>query len=117
MTSLIIVAVIAWSTWDLLKESLRLSLAGVPDGIDMAAVQRSLEDRDGVASVHDLHVWPIGTTDTALTAHLVMPNGHPGDRFLVDTAEDLRHTHGIGHVSLQIETGEARCPLAPADVV
>ena len=117
VTSLVIVAVIGWSTWDLLRESLKLSVAGVPAGVDLDAVKEQLGSLGGVASFHDLHVWAIGTTDIALTAHLVMPGGHPGDHFLIDAAKDLRQVHGIGHVSLQIETGEADCPLAPPDVV
>ncbi|MCB1433832.1 MAG: cation transporter [Alphaproteobacteria bacterium] len=116
-TSLVIVAVIGWSTWDLLRESLKLSVAGVPAGVDLDAVKEQLGSLGGVASLHDLHVWAIGTTDIALTAHLVMPGGHPGDHFLIGAAKDLRESHGIGHVSLQIETGEADCPLAPPDVV
>ena len=117
VTSLVIVAVIGWSTWDLLRESLKLSVAGVPAGVDLDAVKEQLGSLGGVASLHDLHVWAIGTTDIALTAHLVMPGGHPGDHFLIGAAKDLRESHGIGHVSLQIETGEADCPLAPPDVV
>jgi len=116
-TSLVIVAVIGWSTWDLLRESLKLSVAGVPAGVDLDAVKEQLGSLGGVASLHDLHVWAIGTTDIALTAHLVMPGGHPGGHFLIGAAKDLRESHGIGHVSLQIETGEADCPLAPPDVV
>ena len=117
VASLVIVAVIGWSTWDLLRESLALSLAGVPTNINAVAVSRFLETRDGVRSVHDLHIWSISTTDVAMTAHLVMPDGHPGDSFLLETTRGLKEHFRIGHVALQIESGEADCPLAPSDVV
>jgi cobalt-zinc-cadmium efflux system protein len=62
-----------------------------------------------VAAVHDLHIWAMSTTETALTAHLVMPGGHPGDGFLRDLAHQLDHDFGIGHVTLQVETGGQTC--------
>ena len=58
----------------------------------------------GVAAVHDLHIWPMSTTETALTAHLVVPGGHPGDAFLAEIAHELAHHHAIGHATVQIET-------------
>lgn len=102
--SLIIVAVIVWGTWGLLRESTAMSLAAVPRGIDPTRVREFLLQRSGVASIHDLHIWPISTTETALTAHLVMPGGHPGDGFLIETADELKRGFGIGHATLQIET-------------
>jgi cobalt-zinc-cadmium efflux system protein len=118
LVSLIIVAVIVWSTWDLLRQALAMSLGAVPDAIDPAAVRGWLAARSGVDAVHDLHIWPTSTTATALTAHLVMPAGHPGDAFLMSTAAQLHQRFGIGHVTLQIETdAEAACPLAPDHVV
>ncbi len=102
--SLIIVAVIVWGTWGLLRESTAMSLAAVPRGIDPAQVREFLLQRPGVASIHDLHIWPISTTETALTTHLVMPGGHPGDGFLIATADELKRRFGIGHATLQIET-------------
>jgi cobalt-zinc-cadmium efflux system protein len=116
-TSLLIVAVIVWGTWGLLRDSLAMSLGAVPAGIEPDAVFRFLEAQGGVAAVHDLHIWPIGTTEIALTAHLVMPAGHPGDGALIAIGEALRAHHGIGHATLQVETGAAACPLAPAHVV
>jgi cobalt-zinc-cadmium efflux system protein len=101
--SLVIAAVIVWGTWDLFKQSLRLSLHGVPEGIAISAVKEALAKRPGVARVHHLHVWAISTTETALTAHLVMPGGHPGDRFLAETQLELKERFGIDHVTLQIE--------------
>lgn len=101
--SLVIAVVIVWGMWSLLKQSLRLSLHGVPSGIIVSEVRNALAQRPGVARVHHLHVWAVSTTETALTAHLVMPDGHPGDRFLADTQHDLKERFGIGHATLQIE--------------
>lgn len=108
--SLVILGVIAWSTWGLLRDSLAMSLLAVPKGIDIEAVRAFLAARPGVAAVHDLHVWPMSTTETALTAHLVMPGGFPGDAFLRAVAGELEHHHRIGHATLQVETG-TDCPV------
>ena len=116
--SLVIVAVIVWGTWSLLRESTAMSLAAVPSGIDPAAVRAFLAGHPGVASIHDLHIWPMSTTETALTAHLVMPAGNPGDAFLAETCRELQHRFGIGHATLQVETStEVHCALAPDHVV
>ena len=109
VTSLIIVAIIAWSTWGLLKDSIAMGLNAVPHGIDQQAVDALLARQPGVAAVHDLHIWPMSTTETALTAHLVMPSGHPGDAFLEAIAHDLEHQFGIGHVTVQVETAHGGC--------
>lgn len=101
-TSLVIVAVIAWGTWGLARDSLRMALNSVPRGIDEDGVRAYLAGQSGVEAVHDLHIWPMSTTETALTAHLVMPQGHPGDAFLHDIAHELADHHRIGHVTLQI---------------
>jgi cobalt-zinc-cadmium efflux system protein len=107
--SLVVVAVILVGTWGLLRQSVSMALDAVPDGIDSAAVADFLKGRPGVVTVHDLHIWSMGTTDTALTAHLVMPAGHPGDAELAGLAHDLEHRFGIGHATIQIETGAADC--------
>ncbi|UVI39273.1 cation diffusion facilitator family transporter [Qipengyuania spongiae] len=103
VVSLLIVAVIAWGTWGLLKDSVAMSLLAVPKSVSEAEVADYLRSRDGVKAVHDLHIWPMSTTETALTAHLVMPGGHPGDAFLREIADELEHHHRIGHVTLQVE--------------
>jgi cobalt-zinc-cadmium efflux system protein len=118
VVSLLISAIIVWGTWSLLRDSVNLALHGVPSGIDVAAVRAFLAGLPGVASVHDLHIWPMSTTETALTCHLVMPAGHPGDEFLCDAAEELEHHFNIAHPTLQIEKGDAHpCALAPDHVV
>ncbi|MFZ1742609.1 MAG: cation diffusion facilitator family transporter [Pontixanthobacter sp.] len=103
LTSLAIVVLIAWGTWGLLRDSVKMGLLGVPEGISEAAVRSYLSSLPGVAAVHDLHIWPMSTTETALTAHLVMPAGHPGDSFLHGIEEELEYHHRIGHSTIQIE--------------
>lgn len=113
VASLAINAVIVWGTWNLLRQSLVLSLGAVPPSIDYDAVKLFLAARPGVARLHDLHIWPLSTTETALTAHLVMPGGPPGDAFLMETAAELKARFATGHVTLQVETGEDTvCELA-----
>lgn len=110
VTSLVIILVIAWGAWGLLKDSVKLGLNAVPSHIDEEAVRARLAALPGVAAVHDLHIWPMSTTEAALTAHLVMPSGHPGDAFLQDIAHQLEHDFAIGHTTVQVETG-ARCEV------
>ena len=105
LTSVIIVAVIAWGTWGLLKDSVKMGLLAVPDGIDEGEVRGWLAGLPGVAAVHDLHIWPMSTTETAFTAHLVMPGGPPGDAFLHNIAHELEHRFGIHHSTVQVESG------------
>lgn len=107
-----VAAVILRGTWGLLRESLALALDAVPAGIDPAAVRGWLTGLDGVAAVHDLHIWPQGTSGAILTAHLVMPAGHPGDEALANIAHALHHRFAIGHATLQVETGADHCRQA-----
>lgn len=101
--SLLISAVILVGTWRLLRDSLRLTLNAAPRDIDPDAVRRYLEGIPEIAGVHDLHIWAMSTTETALTCHAVTPGGHPGDAFLHGVAEQLEHRFGIGHTTVQIE--------------
>jgi cobalt-zinc-cadmium efflux system protein len=118
LTSLVIVGVIIWGTWGLLRDSLAMSVDAVPASIDPQAVRSYLSSYAGVAAVHDLHIWSLSTTESALTAHLVFPGGHPGDEFLLKAATELRQRFGIGHTTLQIEISEeTACHLAPDHVV
>ncbi|MCW5659347.1 MAG: cation transporter [Burkholderiaceae bacterium] len=89
-------------TWNLFKQSLHLLFDGVPEGADLHAVQALLEGLRGVARVHDLYVWAMGTSEVAMTAHLVMPEGHAGDAFLQHATEQLHDRFGIGHATLQV---------------
>jgi cobalt-zinc-cadmium efflux system protein len=118
LASLVIVGVIVWGTWSLLRDSLAMSVDAVPASIDPQAVRSYLASCAGVAAVHDLHIWPLSTTENALTAHLVCPSGHPGDEFLAVAASELKQRFGIGHSTLQIEISEqTACHLAPDHVV
>ena len=107
LVSIVIAALIFWQTWGLLRETVEMSLAAVPRGIDYDRVQAALLGLDGVTAVHDLHIWPMSTTEPILTAHLVMPAGHPGDAFLDGVHELLHDRFGIGHATLQVESGDA----------
>lgn len=113
LVSLVIAGLIIWATWGLLRDSVVMSLSAVPPGIDPGAVGAYLRGRSGVADLHDLHIWPMSTTDIALTAHLVMAEGHPGNGFLIATAAELKARFGIGHATLQIEeAGGPACALS-----
>jgi cobalt-zinc-cadmium efflux system protein len=115
--SLAISAVIVWGTWSLLRESIIMSLQAVPDEIDPAKVRTYLEALPGVAEVHDLHIWPMSTTETALTCHLVMPSGVPDSDFFHRIDEELLDRFEIQHPTIQVERGDRSCKLAPAHVV
>jgi cobalt-zinc-cadmium efflux system protein len=116
--SLAINAVIVVGAWGLLRDSLGIAMAAAPSAIDPAKVRTFLAGRPGVESLHDLHIWPMSTTEVALTCHLVMPEGHPGDAFLQQLAEDLARRFRIAHSTTQIEIDpDAACALAPDEVV
>ena len=118
LTSLVIAVVIAHSTWAALREASDLAMDAVPAGISRAAVHDWLPDLPGVTEVHDLHIWALSTTETALTAHLVYAGGAE-DRRPHDLAAELRRRFGIGHATVQIESdADAElCRLRPNDVV
>jgi cobalt-zinc-cadmium efflux system protein len=117
VASLLVSVAIVWGTWGLLWESLHMSMNAVPRGISLVDVRGYLETLPGVAGVHDLHIWAMSTTETALTVHLVCNGGRRGDSFLADAAHELEHRFGIRHATIQIETGELECRLAPTNVV
>jgi cobalt-zinc-cadmium efflux system protein len=103
--SLAIVAVIVWGTWGILTESLDMTFDAVPRNVDPGKVRDYLRNLPGVTGIHDLHIWAMSTTETALTAHLVIPSAHQDDHFLHDVAEELEHRFRIAHATLQVERG------------
>jgi cobalt-zinc-cadmium efflux system protein len=112
-----IAVVIIVGTWGLLRDSVTLALNAVPAHIDPAKVRAYLAKQTGVSEVHDLHIWAMSTTETALTVHLVMPKGHPGDTFTAEICKELREHYNVHHTTVQIETGAQPCELAPDHVV
>ena len=115
--SIVIAAVILWTSWGLMREALNLALDAVPGGINRGAVESYLASLPDVSEVHDLHIWAMSTTETALTVHLVRPRTEVDDLFLADTAHELEHRFSIHHATIQIETGKRECRLAPTHVV
>jgi len=117
IVSIGIVVMIVLGTWALLKESTRMMMAAVPDNVDSRKVEQFLRGRAGVTDVHDMHIWSMSTTETALTAHLVMPDGYPGDAAMDDIARDLRQEFAIHHSTLQTERGttDHACCLTPGE--
>lgn len=114
VTSLLIAGVIFVGTWSLLRESFDMAINAVPSHLDLAEIRATLLAVPGVTGVHDLHVWPMSTTEAALTAHLVAPQGG-GDALLAQAAEELREHHGLKHVTLQVETNHGLCATGAAD--
>src|SRR3954452_19209884 len=117
--SLVVSAIIIYGTWDLMRGAIGLALDAVPQGIDAAAVRTHLLAQPGVTAIHDLHIWGMSTTETALTCHLVMPGGHPGDAALARLGQELEARFGIHHATMQIELGDSDevCALTPEHVV
>ncbi len=114
--SLVIVAVIVVSTWELLRESVQLALIAVPAHIDVPALENYLRECPGVADIHDLHIWGMSTTESALTVHLVMPDGYPGDVFIDAIVQTLKDRFLVHHCTLQVEQGTTNhsCALNPS---
>ncbi len=102
MMSFLIIIVIIWGTWQLFTDSLDLALDAVPKQVDVEKVHKYLLSLDGVENLHDLHIWAMSTTQIALTAHLIMPEGYDDD-FLTKLQHDLKHKFNIGHTTFQIE--------------
>ena len=119
LVSLAVSAVIVFGTWGLLKSAISLALDAVPEGLDAAAVRAHLLSLPGVTGLHDLHIWGMSTTETALTCHLIMPEGHPGDAVLSQISQQLEQKFGIHHATIQIELAdtEEACALTPEHVV
>ena len=119
IVSLLISLVIVVGTWSLLRDSFRMALAAVPAGIEVKGIREYLGSVPGVTSVHDLHIWAMSTTQNALTAHLVIPAGHPGDEFIKKISHHLECKFNVNHATLQIELGDPahKCELEPDDVV
>ena len=115
--SILIAAAILWSSCGLMGEALNLALDAVPGGINRGAVESYLSSLPEVSEVHDLHIWAMSTTETALTVHLVRPGTEMNDQFLTETAHELEHRFRIHHATIQIETGAGECRLAPPHVV
>lgn len=111
VTSLIITVALGWASWGLLKDSVKMGLLGVPRHVNEAAVRDYLSALPGVSTVHDLHIWGMSTTESALTAHLIMPEGHPGDAMLCEIAHQLEDRFGIHHTTIQVEQSADDCHL------
>jgi cobalt-zinc-cadmium efflux system protein len=111
--SIVVVGVIVVGTWGLGRDAMRLAMAAVPPSADKPGIERYLAALPGVTDVHDLHVWALSTTENAMTVHLVMPEGHPGDVFVDGIVGTLRRDHAMHHATLQVEMGttEHRCAL------
>ncbi|PTR03622.1 cobalt-zinc-cadmium efflux system protein [Paraburkholderia sp. GV068] len=113
LMSLLVVAVVVYGTWGLLRDSVRLALNAVPSGVDVERIRDYLADQPGVEDVHDLHIWALSTTGNALSAHLVMPAGHPGDEGLDGIVLALRERFSMQHATLQVDLGttDHRCAM------
>ena len=103
LISLVIAAVILLSTWGLLRDSLNLAVDAVPRSVDPGAVREFLTGLPGVRAIHDLHIWAMSTTDTALTAHLVMDEFPDSDRYLAEVSRVLQERFYINHPTIQLE--------------
>jgi cobalt-zinc-cadmium efflux system protein len=115
--SLAVALIVLWSGWGLLRGALDLALDAVPAGVDRAGVEAYLAALPGVVEAHDLHIWAMSTTETALTVHLVRPGAEVDDAFLADVVDELDHRFGVRHATIQLETGALPCRFAPGHVV
>jgi cobalt-zinc-cadmium efflux system protein len=118
LVSIAIAGMILVGTWGLLRDSVGMSLDAVPSGIEASQVTEFLKQQPGIMAIHDLHIWPMSTTETALTCHCLMPAGHPGDEFLVHLYQQLEKRFKIGHATIQVEVSpDIACALEPDNVV
>ncbi len=119
LASLVISVLIVWGTWGLLREAIMMSLDAVPQGIDRSRVEDYLRGLPGVTEVHDLHIWAMSTTETAMTAHLVRPGAGLDDALLHEICHELDRRFRISHATLQVEAGDTEhaCRLAPDHVI
>lgn len=105
VVSLIIVVIVVIGTWNLLSESMQLAMNAVPLQVDVDGIEAYLRKQEGVTDIHDLHIWGLSTTENALTVHLVIPQGYPGDAYLDCIADHLRQHFNVHHCTLQAEQG------------
>jgi cobalt-zinc-cadmium efflux system protein len=119
VVSIVINLVIVWGTWSLVRDASNLALDAVPEGIDAKAVRRYFEGLPEIEEVHDLHIWALSTTHTALTVHLVKPDAKIDDGMLERICHELKDKFGIDHATVQFECGDGAhpCRLAPAEVI
>jgi cobalt-zinc-cadmium efflux system protein len=117
LMSVVLAATIFFSSWRLMRDAMNMALDALPPGLDPAAVHSYLAALPGVTEVHDLHIWAMSTTETALTVHLVRPDGRTDDAFMMQTAHGLEHRFRIHHSTIQVETGDQTCRLASPNVV
>ncbi len=119
LVSLLISVIIVIGTWELLRDALALSLHAAPKHINPSQVRTFLAELKGVEEVHDLHIWAMSTTNVALSVHLLMPCGHPGDTFIKTITHDLETRFEITHATIQIEVGDGsvECRFAPEEIV
>lgn len=115
VASLVVGAIVITGTWSLLRELLDFALQAVPSGVDRSAVMAYLKALPGVSEVHDLHIWGMSTTETALTAHLVRPDARVDDALLHNVCAELRARFSVHHATLQVEAGEGEHPCHLAD--
>lgn len=119
LVSIIISFVIIYGTWSLLKNSMRLSLDAVPASIDPKIIKKYFSDLPGILNVHDLHIWAISSTETALTVHLAIDKSTPLNTMLAKITADLKHLHKIVHPTIQFEILDEHyeCPFLPEEVL
>lgn len=114
MVSILIAVIIFFGTWGLLKDSVNLAMDAVPKNIDINKVDEFLRKQKGVCDLHDLHIWAMSTTETALTVHIINPDAEVNDEFTSNLCHNLHHEFGIQHSTIQLEKGNSdhECHLA-----